>query len=114
MARSALVAVSRLDAMDGDKVVVRLSPPAGRKKAEGKREGVIVRILERAHTRIVGSYEVPEGRKAGIGFVSPSNPRLVHDILITAENAGPAKPGELVSVELLTYPDRKSTRLNSS
>lgn len=99
-------AVSRLDAMDGDKVVVRLSPPAGRKKAEGKREGVIVRILERAHTRIVGSYEVPEGRKAGIGFVSPSNPRLVHDILITAENAGPAKPGELVSVELLTYPLR--------
>jgi ribonuclease R len=101
-----VAAVSRLDAMDGDKVVVRLSPPAGRKKAEGKREGVIVRILERAHTKIVGTYEVPEGRKADIGFVSPSSPRLVQDVLVAAGNAREAKAGDLVSVEILTYPLR--------
>src|SRR5512135_1764341 len=47
----------RLDAMDGDTVVARVAPPAGKKKAEGKREGVIIRILERAHTKIVGTYE---------------------------------------------------------
>ncbi len=50
-----IAARSRLDAMDGDKVMVRISPPAGRKKDAGKREGAIVRILERAHSKVVGT-----------------------------------------------------------
>src|SRR5512136_2425019 len=52
-----VAAAARLDAMDGDKVVVRVTPPAGRKKATGKREGVVIRILERARTRVVGTFD---------------------------------------------------------
>ena len=97
---------SRLDAMDGDKVVARVSPPVGRKKTEGKREGVIIRILERAHTRVVGTYELPEARPSAIGFVTSSNPRITQDVLISRENVNNAKPGDIVSAEIIAYPLR--------
>ena len=96
----------RLDAMDGDKVVARVSPPVGRKKTEGKREGVIIRILERAHTRVVGTYELPEARPTAIGFVTSSNPRITQDVLISRENVNNAKPGDIVSAEIIAYPLR--------
>src|SRR5271169_1896437 len=73
---------STLDAMNGDKVVVRVTPPAGRKKTEGKREGMIVRVLERAMTRVVGTYELPEPRNGSFGFVSPFDTRVTHDLII--------------------------------
>jgi ribonuclease R len=97
---------SRLDAMDGDAVVVRVAPPVGKKKITGKREGVIIRILERAHTRIVGTYELPESRTVSHGFVTPSNPRITQDIFISRENVNGAKPGDIVSAEIITYPLR--------
>lgn len=101
-----VAAAGRLDAMDGDRVVVRLSQPARRNKAEGRREGAIIRILERAHARIVGIYELPQGRRGGVGFVTPSSPRLVQDFIIAPENARGTKPGDLVSAEILSYPLR--------
>jgi ribonuclease R len=97
---------SRLDAMDGDAVVVRVAPPVGKKKITGKREGVIIRILERAHTRIVGTYELPESRTVSHGFVTPSNPRITQDVFISRENVNGAKPGDIVSAEIITYPLR--------
>jgi len=97
---------SRLDAMDGDKVVARVSPPAGRKKTEGKREGVIIRILDRAHTKIVGTYELSESRAASFGYVTPSNPRITQDLFISRENVNNAKPGDIVSAEIIAYPLR--------
>jgi ribonuclease R len=96
----------RLDAMDRDKVVVRVSPPVKKKGAEGKREGVIIRILERANTRIVGTYELPEGRTTGHGFVASSNSRIPQDTIISPENAGGAQKGDLVSAEIIAYPLR--------
>ncbi|HEX9021277.1 MAG TPA: ribonuclease R [Nitrospirota bacterium] len=94
----------RLDAMDGDKVVARVSPPVGRKKTEGKREGVIIRILERAHTKVVGTYELPDLRTGGYGFVTPYDPKMTQDLVIGRENAGKAKNGDLVSAEIISYP----------
>ncbi|HLE41429.1 MAG TPA: ribonuclease R [Nitrospirota bacterium] len=99
-------AKGRLDAMDGDKVVARISPPAGRKKPAGKREGMIIRILERAHTKVVGTYEIPEPRTSGVGFVTPSNSRLTQDVMIGPENAGGARPGSIVSAQIIAYPMR--------
>ncbi len=97
---------SRLDAMDGDVVVVRVAPPVGKKKITAKREGVIIRILERAHTRIVGSYELPDSQSVSHGFVTPSNPRITQDVFISRENVNGAKPGDIVSAEIITYPLR--------
>ncbi|HEY6012103.1 MAG TPA: RNB domain-containing ribonuclease, partial [Nitrospirota bacterium] len=96
----------KLDAMNGDKVVARVSPPAGRKKVAGKREGVIIRILERAHTRVVGTYELPDPRTGGYGFVSSHDPKITQDLVIGRENAGKAKPGDIVSAEIISYPLR--------
>jgi ribonuclease R len=81
----------KLDAMNGDKVVARVSPPAGKKKVTGKREGVIIRILERAHTRVVGTYELPDPKKGGYGFVTSHDPKITQDLVIGRENAGHAK-----------------------
>ncbi|OGW47950.1 MAG: ribonuclease R [Nitrospirae bacterium GWC2_57_9] len=95
----------RLDAMDGDKVMARVSPPADRRKQkEGKREGLIIRVLERAHTKIVGTFELPESHLPTHGYVTPSNPRITQDVFIHRDNVNNAKPGDIVSAELVAYP----------
>lgn len=100
-------AAARLDAMHGDKVAARVSPPAsGRKKAAGKREGTIVRILERAHTRIVGTFGRSTLPTERYGFITPADQRLLQDLLIPPEQTAGAKPGDLVSAEIVTYPLR--------
>lgn len=99
-----IAARSRIDAMDGDRVVARVTPAEGKKKASGKREGVIIRVLERAHTRIVGTYEVPGPGTAGYGFVSPCDPKLTQHIVVGRDETGGAKPGEIVTAEITSYP----------
>lgn len=101
-----IAAAARLDAMNGDKVVARVSPPSGRKKATGKREGVIIRILERAHTRVVGKFETSSLKTERHGFVTPSDQRLMQDLVIAPDQTNGAQPGDLVSAEIITYPLR--------
>ena len=99
-------AAGRQDAMDGDKVMARVSPPAGKRKATGKREGTIVRILERARTKIVGTYAPSALRTERHGFVTPTDQKLALSLFIAPEDAGGARPGDLVSAEILSYPSR--------
>jgi len=94
----------RLDAMDGDKVVIRISPPLGRKKNLGKREGMVIRILERAHSRVVGTYDLPEPGSSGYGFVVSHDPKITQDLIISREQSSGAKPGDIVSAEIIAYP----------
>jgi ribonuclease R len=65
-------------AMHGDRVVARISlePPAGRIK--GRREGRVIRILERAHDTVVGTLQ----RSRNFYYVVPDDPRFVHDIYV--------------------------------
>jgi ribonuclease R len=65
-------------AMHGDRVVARISPepPAGRIK--GRREGRVIRILERAHDTVVGTLQ----RSRSFYYVVPDDPRFVHDIYV--------------------------------
>jgi ribonuclease R len=95
---------SRIDAMDGDKVVARVTPPVGKKKVSGKREGMIVRVLERAHTRVVGTYELPAPKTGGYGFVTPFDAKLTQDLVVSREHAGGANAGDIVSAEIISYP----------
>src|SRR5208283_1530054 len=99
-----IAARSRLDAMDGDKVVTRVTPPSVRKKTSGKREGMIIRILERAHARIVGTYERSEARANSYGCVISHDPKIIQDLVIRKENSNTAKAGDIVSAEIITYP----------
>jgi len=84
------------DAMDGDRVRVQIQGI----KANGRREGIITQILERAHHQVVGRFE----GGGGFGFVIPQNPKIHHDVYISPELTLSAQEGDLVVAELLTYP----------
>ncbi len=85
-----------LDAMHGDKVVARIE---GYKK-DGRREGRIIRILERAHTRIVGRYESSKT----FGYLTPFDKRIFHDLYIPKDNGLKARNGEIAVAEITKYP----------
>lgn len=67
----------------------------------GRREGVIVEVLERGLTRVIGRYT----REAGIGYVVPDDRRIQRNILIPPDAAGEAREGQLVVAELTKAPD---------
>ena len=84
-------------AMHGDRVVARVE----RQCSEGRAEGRIVRILERATDQLVGRLETDE---SGLAYVVPFDRRLVMDVHIPKGQSGEAKAGELVVVALTRFP----------
>src|SRR5437762_1834832 len=68
-------------AMHGDRVVARMSRDAPHDRIKGRREGRIIRILERAHDTIVGTLQ----RSRNFYYVVPDDPRFVHDIYVRPE-----------------------------
>ncbi len=65
-------------AMHGDRVVARISRDAPHDRIKGRREGRVIRILERAHDTIVGTLQ----RSRNFYYVVPDDPRFVHDIYV--------------------------------
>lgn len=66
----------------------------------GKREGVVVEILERHTTQLVGRYF----KEKNIAFVQPNHKQISQDILIPpGEDAG-AKQGQFVTVHITAQP----------
>ena len=92
-------------AMHRDRVVARISPepPAGRIK--GRREGRVIRILERAHDTIVGTLQ----RSRNFYYVVPDDPRFVHDIYVRPVAA---RPGDRRSETEATVGDKVVVRLD--
>ncbi|GAB3485074.1 ribonuclease R [Marinomonas epiphytica] len=84
--------------MDGDKIRARLS---GR-TVKGRLDGVVVEVLERKHSQIVGRYY----EESRVAFVTPENPRIGQDILITTESGLTPKHGQYVLAEITDYADR--------
>jgi len=85
------------EAMQGDRVVVRIE----RIKEGGRAEGRVIRILERANTSIVGRYDRDEN---GMGYVAPFDRRVLMDIVVPPGQEGGAAPGEMVIIELTRWP----------
>jgi ribonuclease R len=85
------------EAMQGDRVVVRIE----RVKADGRAEGRIIRILERANELIVGRYDRDDN---GMAYVAPFDRRLLMDVFIPPGQEAGASPGEMVTVELTRWP----------
>src|SRR5437868_14107488 len=85
------------EAMNGDRVVVRIE----RIKAGGRAEGRVIRILERANTSIVGRYDRDDN---GMGYVAPFDRRVLMDIFVPPGQEGGASPREMVVVELTRWP----------
>ncbi len=83
-------------AMHGDKVVARVE----RLKRDGKKEGSIIRITDRAVKSLVGRFT----RSKGFSLVIPSNERILDDIIIPPRMAGGAKDGQIVVAEITRWP----------
>src|SRR6266436_2724590 len=93
-------------AMHGDRVVVRLSRDAPHDRVKGRREGRVIRILERAHDTIVGTLQ----RSRNFHYVVPDDPRFVHDIYVRPERdqqpGTPANVDDKVVVRLDAWESR--------
>src|ERR1043166_7785033 len=88
-------------AMHGDRVVVRVSrdvPPARRRA--GRDEGRVIRILERARDKIVGTLQ----QTRNFYYVVPDDPRFVHNVYVAPSTK--AKRGDKVVVRLETWESR--------
>lgn len=87
-------------AMHGDRVVARVTPSESPGRA---REGEIIRILVRANTHIVGTFE----RSKAFGFVTPDSTKIGRDIFVLKKDFGGAKTGSKVVVEITKWPEAR-------
>jgi len=93
-------------AMHGDRVVARVLRDTPSDRIKGRREGRVIRILERAHDTIVGTLQ----RSRNFYYVVPDDPRFVHDVYVRPERdqrPGPsANVGDKVVVRLEAWESR--------
>lgn len=86
-----------MGAMNSDRVLARI-------ENWQRREGSIIRILDRVHTKVVGKLEVT---KSGL-YVKPKDKSITFDLSIPQDGRGKAKDGDVVIAEIISYPtDRK-------
>jgi len=82
--------------MHGDRAAVRV----GGRDFRGRAIGEVVEVLERANRRIVGRLHAEHG----VLFLVPEDRRIAHDILVPPAEAGRAKAGQVVTVDLVAQP----------
>ena len=85
-------------AMHGDTVEVRIRTYRGGKRPEG----VIVKILERGITEVVGTFQ----RRKNFGFVVCDNQKILQDIFIPLEVMNGALDGQKVVAEITQYAEK--------
>mgnify|MGYP003291104677 CR=1 FL=1 len=85
-------------AMHGDTVEVRIRTFRGGKRPEG----VIVKILERDITEVVGTFQ----RRKNFGFVVCDNQKILQDIYIPLGEINGAVDGQKVVAEITSYAER--------
>lgn len=80
-------------AMSMDRVVVRIESPA-------RREGRIIKILERGRKKIVGKFCYGKN----IYYVKPRSRKIPFDIYVSPGDKADANIGDIVVVEVTSYP----------
>lgn len=89
-------------AMNGDLVLAKYESKG--KKRRGRSDlgpsGEIVKVLERAHEELVGTFQ-PGGKFAR---VTPDDPDMARDILVPQGKRGSAQPGQKVLVRITHWP----------
>jgi ribonuclease R len=88
-------------ALHGDRVVARISQDAPYGRVRGRREGRVIRILERAHDTIVGTLQ----HSRNFYYIVPDDPRLVHDVYVSPKQDA-ATVGDKVVVRLEAWESR--------
>src|SRR6266542_218780 len=85
-------------AMHGDRVVARISRDTPADRIKGRREGRVIRILERAHDTIVGTLQ----RSRNFYYVVPDDPRIVHDVYVGQFSNSPQDEPAVAGLPLAT------------
>lgn len=84
-------------AINGDTVLIRVM-----KETSGdRREGTIIKIIERGKTTFVGTFQA----NRGFGFVIPDDKKLNMDIFVAKDDTLGAVDGHKVVVEITDWPD---------
>jgi ribonuclease R len=96
------------DAMHGDRVEALVETPAPARARRGgpreeRRQGRIVRVVERARREVVGRL----ARGPSFLFVVPTDPRISRDVAIPAADLHGAREGDLVVAEITSYPEAR-------
>ena len=79
-------------AMNGDRVIVRV-------ENWKRREGRIIRVLERAVARLAGKIDITKTA----AFIRPKNKSVPFDLYVGPEDRGKAKNGDNVIAEIISY-----------
>ncbi|MFD1186173.1 ribonuclease R [Pontibacter rugosus] len=85
-------------AMDGDVVKVEVSPTV----RGGRQEGVVIEVLERSRTELVGIMELSKN----FGFVVPDFKKLYFDVFVGERGLNGANSGDKVLVKITEWPDK--------
>ena len=85
-------------AMDGDTVKVEVSPTV----RGGRQEGVVIEVLERSRTELVGIMELSKN----FGFVVPDFKKLYFDVFVGERGLNGANSGDKVLVKIVEWPDK--------
>ena len=88
-------------AMNGDIVLVRVS----RETSGDRREGTIIKIIERETTKVVGTFQ----DNKGFGFVIPDDKKVPMDIFIAKGDTLGAVDGHKVVVEITEWPNERKS-----
>ncbi len=89
--------------LHGDRVMARISGMDRRGRPEGK----IVEVLEHGQQKLVGRLHIEHG----VTFVAAEDKRISQDFVVPAGEAGAAKSGQIVMVEIISQPGRQAQPL---
>lgn len=87
-------------AMHGDRVIARTNKKA---IVDKRSEGEIIKIIKRANTTIVGTFE----SSRYFGFVTPDAIKISGDIFIPKDEFNGAKTGQKVITEIVKWPEKR-------
>jgi len=85
--------------LHGDRVLANVTGT----DRQGRREGMIADVLERANDSIVGRY-IEEN---GIALVIPDDPRINQDVMIPLKDTAGARPGQVVVATIVNEPTER-------
>ncbi|MCP4044653.1 MAG: VacB/RNase II family 3'-5' exoribonuclease, partial [Gammaproteobacteria bacterium] len=85
--------------LHGDRVLANVTGT----DRQGRREGMIADVLERANDSIVGRY-IEEN---GIALVIPDDPRINQDVMIPLKDTAGARPGQVVVATIVNEPTKR-------
>ena len=86
--------------LHGDRVLARITGV----DARGRREGVVIEVLERVHKSVVGRYVAADN----MGFVVPADKRMTQNIAIPPAAQAGAQDGRIVVAEIVQPPSRRT------